>query len=356
MRMAALVLIVSVIWTTLAQAQEPGTTLTYVFTEPAFGLDSLATVDKLMKKGTLAEPGKQLLSEGKTTKFKVNEVVVLVRRDADRHVNLVKRPTDTQEWWVPTQVLKLEPSAHELTEKNAPPTQAAYTVIKGPAPAVDSIDTAKQLWRSYRRGKKRLVQDSARMLDKGKMSWLEVGETVYLLRWDKSGETALVKRPQSMEQWWLHKDFIQASSVDQRASRDTSKSNTGTTSAQNSRCPKRFVGTITTRSGTIVCGDLTQRYADDDTVGCTMENDAEVLFNIIKMVSLRLGSQGDIKRFVRQGIDKGVIFNIPLDTKVKVTQDKGGIFKGRIKGTDKELWFLDAHFQYGPPEDSPEGK
>jgi len=106
------------------------------------------------------------------------------------------------------------------------------------------------------------------------------------------------------------------------------------------RCGK-FRGVITHADGkTIYCSNPKYRISSLNTIGIVNPEDAENLFYWKQKPRLSQMVLAMTQRLAKEG----KLYRIPIDTKVTVTRDRGGIFKAKILGTDKEFWFLDEYF------------
>lgn len=103
-----------------------------------------------------------------------------------------------------------------------------------------------------------------------------------------------------------------------------------------------FQGTITGPNGTKTYGDSSHRKANMNTIAFL---DQESCAEVCRMsISPYPGDHQNLIPFMQRLAKNKKAFRVDIDTKVDVIADLGYQFKGRMKDSDTEFWFISDHF------------
>ena len=103
-----------------------------------------------------------------------------------------------------------------------------------------------------------------------------------------------------------------------------------------------FRGTITGPNGTRTYGDSSHRVANINTVAFLDQLSCAEVCRM--MVSQYPSDHHSMVSFMQRLARDKKVFKVEIDTKVDVLSDLGYAFKGRLKGSEIDFWFIADHF------------
>lgn len=103
-----------------------------------------------------------------------------------------------------------------------------------------------------------------------------------------------------------------------------------------------FRGEVTGPNGTKVYGNPAKRIANINTLAFLEQGACMEACRM--MISPFPGDKHGMVSFLQRLAKNKQVFRVEIDTKVDVEKDLGYAFKGKIKGSEKDFWFISDHF------------